>query len=61
MIDWGGLAGVHVLCAVLAWSRVRFIRFPEDERAETTLVLLAECSRSSAGCRARCSLIGWGA
>jgi transposase len=29
-----------VLCAVLAFSRVRFA---DDERAETTLSLLAEC------------------
>jgi hypothetical protein len=26
-IDWGVLAGLHVFCAVLAWSRVRFVRF----------------------------------
>jgi hypothetical protein len=27
IIDWGTLAGVHVFCAVLAWSRYRFVRF----------------------------------
>jgi hypothetical protein len=32
-----------VFCAVLAWSRVRFVRFAEDERADTTMRLLAEC------------------
>jgi hypothetical protein len=32
-----------VFCAVLAWSRVRFVRFAADERAETTLAMLAEC------------------
>jgi hypothetical protein len=37
------LGGLHVFCAVLAWSRVRFVRFADDERAETTLALLAEC------------------
>ena len=42
-IDWGVLGGVHVFCAVLAWSRVRFVRFADNERAETTLGLLAEC------------------
>lgn len=42
-IDWGVLGGVHVFCAVLAWSRVRFVRFATDERRETTLRLLAEC------------------
>jgi hypothetical protein len=28
---------------VLAWSRVRFVRFAADERSETTLAMLAEC------------------
>ena len=43
VIDWGAEGGLHVFCAVLAWSRVRFVRFAADERAETTLALLAEC------------------
>jgi transposase len=46
VIDWGsmpGLGGLHVFCAVLAWCRVRFVRFAFDERADTTLGLLAEC------------------
>jgi hypothetical protein len=43
VIDWGSLAGLHVFCAVLAWSRFRFVRFAADERSETTLALLAEC------------------
>jgi transposase len=43
VIDWGVLGGLHVFCAVLAWSRVRFVRFAHDERADTTLGLLAEC------------------
>src|SRR5262249_11391933 len=42
-IDWGAESGLHVFCAVLAWSRFRFVRFAADERAETTLGLLAEC------------------
>jgi hypothetical protein len=32
-----------VFCAVLAWSRFRFVRFAADEKAATTLGLLAEC------------------
>jgi hypothetical protein len=32
-----------VFCAVLAWSRFRFVRFAADERATTTLGMLAEC------------------
>lgn len=43
VIDWGVIAGVHVFCAVLAWSRVRFVRFAADEQAGTTLAMLAEC------------------
>jgi transposase len=43
VIDWGSQDGLHVFCAVLAWSRVRFVRFAADEKAVTTLGLLAEC------------------
>jgi len=43
VIDWGVQAGLHVFCAVLAWSRWRFVRFATDETATTTLGMLAEC------------------
>ena len=47
VIDWGEevIAGrkVHVFCAVLAWSRFRFVRFAADEQQATTLGMLAEC------------------
>jgi hypothetical protein len=43
VIDWGSEGGLHVFCAVLAWSRFRFVRFAADERAATTMALLAEC------------------
>jgi transposase len=43
VIDWGAEGGLHVFCAVLAWSRFRFVRFAADERAETTLAMLAAC------------------
>lgn len=49
VIDWGVLFGLHVFCAVLAWSRVRFVRFAADERAETTMAMLAECFESLGG------------
>ena len=49
VIDWGVLGGLHVFCAVLAWCRVRFVRFALDERAETTLALLAECFETLGG------------
>jgi hypothetical protein len=32
-----------VFCAVLAWCRVRFVRFADNEGADTTLAVLAEC------------------
>ena len=37
VIDWGVQDRLHVFCAVLAWSRVRFVRFAGNEQAETTL------------------------
>jgi len=43
VIDWGTEGGLHVFCAVLAWSRFRFVRFAADEKAASTLGLLAEC------------------
>jgi transposase len=49
VIDWGAEGGLHVFCAVLAWSRVRFVRFASDERAETTLAMLAECFEALGG------------
>ena len=49
VIDWGVLNGLHVFCAVLAWSRVRFVRFADNERADTTMRLLAECFETLGG------------
>jgi transposase len=49
VIDWGVLDGVKVFCAVLAFSRVRFVRFADNERAETTLGMLAECFETLGG------------
>jgi hypothetical protein len=49
VIDWGVLFGLHVFCAVLAWSRFRFVRFADNERADTTLALLAECFETLGG------------
>ena len=61
VIDWGSLAGLHVFCAVLGWSRLRFVRFARDERAPTTLALLAECFEVLGGVPARCWQTGWAA
>jgi len=62
VIDWGVQGGLHVFCAVLACRGVRFVRSAHDERADTTLALLAECSsRPSARSPAWCSPTGWDA
>jgi len=42
-IDWGMTGTLHVFCAVLAWSRVRFVYFADNERAQTTLAALCAC------------------
>lgn len=53
MIDWGVLKidGVmlHVFCAVLGWSRFRFVRFAADEKATTTMAMLAQCFEELGG------------
>lgn len=49
VIDWGTEGGLHVFCAVLAWSRVRFVRFALREDQATTLRLLAECFETLGG------------
>jgi transposase len=59
IIDWGMLAGLHVFCAVLAWSRVRFIRFTDNERAATTLEMLAECFEVLGGVPQVVLAAGW--
>jgi transposase len=49
VIDWGVQDGLHVFCAVLAWSRFRFVRFAVDEKAATTFAVLAECFETLGG------------
>ena len=48
-IDWGSTGSLHVFCAVLAWSRFRFVRFAGNERSGTTLAMLAECFEELGG------------
>ncbi len=43
LIDWGAQGGLHICCAMLAWSRFRFVRFATNERADTTFAMLGEC------------------
>ncbi|MHB8329898.1 MAG: IS21 family transposase [Acidimicrobiales bacterium] len=49
IIDWGAEDGLHVFCAVSAWSRFRFVRFATDEKADTTFKMLAECFEELGG------------
>lgn len=55
VIDWGTIkgTGIKVFCAVLAWSRFRFVRFARDETAATTFALLAECFETLGGVPAK--------
>ena len=54
VIDWGLLpSGLKVFCAVLAWSRVRFVRVARDETAATTMSMLAECFEELGGVPAK--------
>jgi transposase len=51
VIDWGAIpgTGLRVFCAVLAWCRVRFVRFAREETAATTFGMLAECFEALGG------------
>jgi transposase len=49
VIDWGVEAGLHIFCAVLAFSRWRFVRFATDEKAATTFEMLARCFEALGG------------
>lgn len=43
VMDWGTEGSWQIFCAVLPWSRYRFVRFATNQQRETTLALLAEC------------------
>jgi transposase len=49
VIDWGTERGLHLFCAILPWSRYRFVRVAADQRRETTLRLLGECFEELGG------------
>lgn len=49
VIDWGEIGPLFVFCAVLAWSRWRFVFFADNLRAETTLTALAACMEALGG------------
>jgi transposase len=49
VFDWAEEGGHNIFCAVLAWSRYRFVRFGADQTRSTTLELLAECFEELGG------------
>ena len=49
VFDWGQIGPLFVFCAVLAWSRLRFVLFADNLGAETTMAALAECMETIGG------------
>ena len=43
VFDWGQIGPLFVFCAVMAWSRVRFVYFADNLGAESTMTGLARC------------------
>jgi transposase len=49
VVDWADEGGHNLFCAVLAWSRYRFVRIGVDQTRATTLSLLTECFEELGG------------
>lgn len=49
VFDWAEDGRWKIFCGVLAWSRVRFVRFAFDMSEDTTLRMLAECFEEFGG------------
>jgi len=49
VFDWGEIGPLFVFCAVLAWSRFRFVFFADNLGAETTMGALASCMETIGG------------
>lgn len=49
VIDWTTAGGWQLFCAVLPWSRWRFVRLARDQKASTTMRLLADCFEEAGG------------
>jgi len=43
VFDWGEIGPLFVFCAVVAWSRVRFVYFADNLGADATMTALAAC------------------
>ena len=54
VMDWAEAApGLFMFCAVLAYSRWRFVRFAADQKASTTLAMIAEALAAIGGVPAK--------
>jgi transposase len=54
VMDWAEVApGLFLFCAVLAFSRWRFVRFAADQKASTTLAMIAEALAAIGGVPAK--------
>jgi hypothetical protein len=49
VFDWGQTGSLFVFCAVMAWSRWRFVSFAGNLGAEATMNALAECMERLGG------------
>jgi transposase len=49
VFDWGEIGPLFVFCAVLAWSRFRFVCFADNLGAESTMAALAQCMETIGG------------
>jgi hypothetical protein len=49
VFDWGEIGPLYVFCAVMAWSRWRFVAFANNLGAEQTMTFLAECFEQAGG------------
>jgi transposase len=49
VFDWGEIGTLFVFCAVVAWSRFRFVWFTDNLGAEATMEALAECFETIGG------------
>ena len=49
VFDWGQIGALFAFCAVVAWSRFRFVYFTDNLGAEATMGALAECFETIGG------------
>ncbi len=49
VFDWGEIGPLFVFCAVLAWSRWRYVTFADNLGATTTMAALASCMEEMGG------------